>query len=38
VQLSASKDGYTATTEWHQAGDFPVTLSLRPLHPVRRRL
>jgi hypothetical protein len=29
VQLSASKDGYSATTEWHQAGDFPATIVLR---------
>lgn len=36
VQLSVSKSGYTATTEWHQAGEFPVTITLRPALPPRK--
>lgn len=32
VELSASKDGYKSTTEWHQVGDFPVTIRLHKEH------
>lgn len=28
VQVSASKSGYRTAVEWHQAGDFPVTITL----------
>jgi|SRR5579859_594249 len=31
IQLSASKEGYIAATEWHQAGGIRVTLVLRPI-------
>jgi hypothetical protein len=37
VQLSASKDGYTATTEWHQAGDFPTTIRLHKQQSAKQK-
>ncbi len=32
IRISASKDGYTATAEWHQAGEFPITIRLHRQH------
>jgi hypothetical protein len=37
VRLSASKDGYLAITEWHQAGDFPATIRLHRQHSVKQK-
>lgn len=37
VQLFVFKEGYAAAPpEWHEAGDFPVTITLRPLHGAGR--
>jgi len=37
VRLYAIKDGYFALPEWHQAGDFAVTIMLRKQHSAAKR-
>lgn len=37
VQLTVGKDGYSSTTEWHQAGDFPATVRLHRQRPLKQK-